>query len=236
MKFSEEKMSALINEVEADFSEYLKKSEAEQNEEVQASSEEEIVTETEELNKNEEEVVVETTDFDYDEEDIAEMDKMYSSMSKSEAEAHLESIQRALNVEDTEEETIEKNETEEVVVETKEEDNISKAEVEEIKKENEELKKSIAQLSEALTDHFKKQNSAPKRKAITGIEYIAKSEESVEEKNEEAVDITKLSKSEISTKLNQKIREGKLEKSDKDAINSYYLDNAELKTIEHLLV
>lgn len=253
MKYSEQDMAALISEVEAQFAEHLAKAEAKVEEETLAKSEEEVVetAETsdvvaaeasEEMQKSEEEVEV---NFDYDEEDIAEMDKLYASMTKAEAEAHLASIHKALGIETSTEEIEVKSEDKAVMAKSEDkaeakseentEDELLKSELESVKKENEELKKSFEKLTAALTSYVKKGTSAPKQKAITKIEYIAKSEEEViEDKKEE--DFSKLSKNEISGRLAQKIREGKLEKSDREKINQYYLDNAKLETIKHLLV
>lgn len=248
MKFSEQDMAALISEVEAQFSEHLAKAEASNEEETMEKSEEEVATEEvaaapadesgEEIKKSEEEVSEES--FDYDDEDIAEMDKMYASMTKSEAQAHFDSIQRALGVESSEE-TVEEEQviakSEEVETEDKEDGTeLLKSERDSLQKENEELKKSLETLTAAMTKYVKGA-SAPKQKAITRLEYIAKSEDG-ESKKEDEVNVEKLTKSEIKEKLTQKIREGKLEKSDKEKINQYYLDssNANIETIKHLLV
>lgn len=245
MKYSEQDMAALISEVEAHFAENLAKAEADKegetlqkSEETKVGSQEAATQEVEGMQKSEETV----QDFDYDEEDIAEMDKMYSSMTKSEAAAHLESIQRALGVESEEVESQEMQKSEETeqseekLEKSTEEAELLKSEVSDLKKENEELKKSFESLTSALTKFVKKGSSAPKQKAITRIEYIAKSEDEKMEKSEEKEDVTKLSKSEISNRLSQKIREGKLEKTDREKIDEYYLDNANLETIKHLLV
>lgn len=239
MNYSEQDMAALISEVEAQFAEHLAKSEA-KNEEKLAKSEEvteEVAAadEQEELQASEEEVQkseeTEAVDFDYDEEDIEEMHKLYASMTKSEAEAHLASIQKALGVKTSTEEVEEsvemtKSETEESS------ESLLKSELDSVKKDNEELKKSIEKLTAAMTSYVKK-STAPKQKAISGIEYIAKSEEP--EPKEDKKDFENLSKSEISQILTQKIRSGKLEKSDKEKVNQYYLDNTNIETIKHLL-
>jgi hypothetical protein len=240
MKFNEENMAALISEVETHFADNLAKAEAEkgkslkkseeiteevQAEEIQAAAKEEVIQKSEETEMNEQ-------DFDYDEEDIAEMDKMYGSMTKSEVKAHLESIQKAHGVES--EEVIAKSEEIQVESTKDDESELLKSEVSELKTKNEELKKSFDNLTTALTSFVTKGGTAPKQKAITRIEYIAKSEDEVviDEKKEE---VSKLSKSEISTRLTQKIREGALEKSDREKINQYYLDTTNLETIKHLL-
>lgn len=247
MKYNEQDMAALISEVEAQFAEHLAKAEAGNEESLQKSEEiEEIVeqaqeaveaSEQEEVQKSE---TSEEVEFDYDEEDIAEMDKMYASMSKSEAQAHFESIRRALG-EDSSEEVVEKDE--EVMAKSEETEKVSegeellKSELDSVKKENEELKKSFENLTQALTKFVKKGSSAPKQKAITRIEYIAKSEdEGQETADKKEVDVNSLSKTEVSKILSEKIKDGKLEKSDREKINQYYLEDGSIENIKHLLV
>lgn len=246
MKYNEQDMAALISEVEAQFAEHLAKAEAGNEESMKKSEEiEEIVEQAQdaiEASDHEEVQKSETTedvDFDYDEEDIAEMDKMYASMTKSEAAAHYDSIKRALG--DDSEEVVEKNE--EVMTKSEEEMDSSdetgllKSELDSVKKENQELKKSFENLTEALTKYVKKAPSAPKQKAITRIEYIAKSEDEVMEKSEKKeVNVDKLSKTEVSKILSAKIRDGKLEKSDREKVNQYYLEAGSIDNIKHLLV
>lgn len=241
MNYNEQDMAALISEVEAQFAEHLAKAEAEKQETLEKSEEvEEILTQaeetveatevTEEVQKSEE------VEFDYDEEDIAEMDKMYASMSKSEAQAHLESIQKALGEESQESQTEEMTKSEEEVVEASESNELLKSELDTLKKENAELKKSFDMLTEALSKSVKRSTSAPKQKAITRIEYIAKSEDENTETKEQELDVTSLSKSEISKILSQKAKNPTLEKSDREKINQYYLEGGSIDNIKHLLV
>jgi len=254
MKYSEQDMATLISEVEAQFAEHLTKSEATKEEEILTKSKKTDVKvsakaadNSEEIQKSEETEEI-VADFDYDEEDIDEMDKMYASMTKNEAEAHYESIQRALGTESSEE-VVEPKAEEQVIAKSEEkaetkieasddntESELLKSELDNVKKEKEDLKKSLEKLTTAFTKFVKGDSSAPKQKAITRIEYIQKSEDEVVIEDEKA-DVSKLSKSEISTRLTQKIREGKLEKTDKQKIDQYYLDgNNNLETIKHLLV
>lgn len=110
----------------------------------------------------------------------------------------------------------------------KSEDNV---EVEMLKSENEELKKSYEELNtlvEQLMNSTKK--AAPAGKAITSSNYIAKSEET----EQEEVDLSSLSKNEISSKL-KSLDYSKLEKSDRKAINEYYLENGSVDKIKHLI-
>lgn len=253
MKYSEKDMAALISEVEAQFAEHLAKSEKVEEETLSKSEEVEEVLEASEnstevveevkLEKSEEQSE-EVVEFDYDDEDLKEMETLYSSMSKSEAEAHLSCLAKVLGIEGQEEVSadMQKSESEEAVeVSEDKEDEISlmKSEIEAIKKENEELKKSAEALVSKLNEVFVKKSApaAPKQKAITKIEYIAKSEEDVVvEDKKESVDVSKLSKNEITSILTGKIREGRLEKKDREAIDSFYLENKNIDTIKHLLV
>lgn len=246
IKYSEKDMAALISEVETQFAEHLKKAESEQTDLTKNESEEENATEAAIVS---EEIAPEDNseeDFDYSDEDITEMDNLYGSMGKSEAEAHYKSLKKTLFGDD---ETTEIAKAEEIIAEEEASENSDndlkkfeseneelKKSNEELKKSNEELKKNLEGLISTLTESVKK-GSAPKGKAITKIQYIAKSEEENKEDNKETkVDVSKLSKSEIAKKLNDKIREGKLEKSDKDAINSYYLgEKTSIESIKHLL-
>ena len=59
------------------------------------------------------------------------------------------------------------------------------------------------------------------------MEQIAKSEDFKEEKE--------LSKNEISVILSKKVSSPSLTKSDRDAINAFYLNGANINTISHLL-
>lgn len=246
MKYSQEKLAALISEVETAFAAHLAKTESEEvvdlkkseneSEEVEAQAQPETSEET--IEKAEEEK--EEQDFDYDEEDIQEMNKMYASMTKAEAAAHYESLKKALYgdeevVEEKAEEVIEKSEEPtEKVEDSKEETALLKSELEAKDKEIAELKKSFEGLTAALTK-FVKGSKAPKQKAITQIEYIQKSEEeSKVEENKE--DVTKLPSSEVSKRLNEKIRSGKLEKAEREKINEYYLTGSQnIESIRHLL-
>jgi hypothetical protein len=184
-------------------------------------SEEEIEVEEEteevELAKSEEE----TEEVSEEENEYETIDELYSSMTKSEMEAHYASIKKVLFGE-----ALEKSE------ETKtEEVKMNKSEVEAIKAENEELKKNLDNVTELLNKMFETTKKAPAQKAITGMTYVAKSEES----KEEGIDISKLSKSEITNKL-KGLDYGTLSKSDKDAINSFYLNNGSVEKIKHLII
>lgn len=257
MKYSEKDMANLIGAVETQFAEHLVKAETEKDQKLEKG--EKAAQETEEakakapesvekskIEKAEEEAV-EASDkaqLDYNDEDITEMNKMYTSMSKSEAEAHYKSVKKALFGEVSKDQSeqpseIKKAETEveassDEKTEEKEGNELFKSEIAGLKEENEGLKKNLEKLVGSLTKSVKK-STAPKQKAITRIEFIAKSEEETPiEKKEE--DVLKLDKSEISARLSEKIREGSLKKSEKEAINIYYLDGQyDIASIKHLL-
>lgn len=272
MKYSEQDMAALISEVETQFAEHLAKAETENEATLQkseeANAESEAVSEatgednSAEVQKSEatEAPEANTESLEYDDEDIAEMDKLYAGMTKSEAELHYASVKRAVfgeseeevtevkkseakaeEVKEEKEEKIEKSE--EVVKVEVNEDSIAKSEyealqskIEKSEKENEELKKSLEGLTSALGKFLKGSKPAPKQKAITRIEYIKKSEIENTQEEENQVDVSKLSKNEISKILTKNLRNGKITKNeDREAINSYYEDNTSVETIKHLL-
>lgn len=234
MNYDEQDIAKLIGEVEAEFTEYLNKSEQKEEVSLEKSEETEIEEESVEIEKSE-------NSFEYDEEDIKEMNELYSSMTKSEAEAHYKSIKSILfKSEELEEESVEIKKSEEN--EVSEENDLLKSEIEsfktsleESKKENEDLKKSIETLTSIVSKVVK---SSPKRKAITqlnDINYIKKSEEtSSVEKNE--VDYSSMSKKEINNILTSKIRSGEIKKSeDRENINKFCHNELKIDDIKYLL-
>lgn len=166
---------------------------------------------------------------DYDDEDMAEMHKMYSSMSKAECKAHHDACRKAMDhhsMEKCGDMSMEKSEIIEVKPEqTKpvEEISLLKSEVEAEKAKNAELKKSFDMVSEILTKLVKK--NVPQGKAITSIETISKSEVSEEKP---------LTKTEVTAILNKKDY-SKFSKAERDAINDFYVGNGNINSINHLL-
>jgi hypothetical protein len=187
----------------------------------------------------------------YDAEDIAQMDQMYMSMSKAELIAHHDSCVRALDAQGAEhshaappaaaapaapaapapgaiapdaeidkcgEMNMGKSEDQNAELE------LAKSEAAAEKVKNETLQKTLDGVQEFLTKLVKK---VPQGKAITQYEQVAKSEGSSEGKE--------LTKSEIDGKLLAKAQDPKLAKADRDAINAFYLNNANFNTISHLL-
>jgi subtilisin-like proprotein convertase family protein len=110
----------------------------------------------------------------------------------------------------------------EVSIET----SLLKSELEAAKAKTAELQKKV----DLATDFFGKLNakkSAPQGKAITSLDVIAKSEESKVEKN--------LSMSEVTSILAKKSADPSLSKSDRDAINEFYLGSKNIQLVRHLL-
>jgi len=162
---------------------------------------------------------------DYDEEDLAEMHKMYHSMSKGELKAHHDACRSALD-KCGDMAMMEKSEVIEVKTEETKpaaEVTLLKSEIEAEKAKNAELKKSFDLVSEILTKLVKK--SVPQGKAITTLDSIAKSEPSTEKA---------LTKSEI-TEILKKKDPGSMSKADRDAITSYYMNDGNINSINHLL-
>lgn len=92
-------------------------------------------------------------------------------------------------------------------------------------------KKSEAQLLQEQVDALTKIVSAfvnkPMQKAVTGANYVAKSEGEPVRKS--------LSNAEVTAKLSELTRNPDLKKSDRDAINRYYEGAVKIDAIEHLL-
>jgi hypothetical protein len=103
---------------------------------------------------------------------------------------------------------------------------LAKAETAQANAKVENLQKSLDAVSAFLTKLVEKK-VAPQGKAITTLDVIAKGEGASEEKT--------LTKSEIEAKLLAKSQDPKLEKSDRDLINKFYLDGGSLNSISHLL-
>jgi hypothetical protein len=225
--YTKEQVDEMLSQVEQEFQKTLGDIAKNENTE-EVVSEEEVTEEvsaqeeSQELSKNEEE----SEDQEYGDEDYQTIDDLYASMSKSEKIAHYNSIKKAMATEFDEtvkEEPVKKSESKE--------DSEVKTEIETVKAENQELKKSIDNMNDLINKLFSVKK-APAQKAITGLSVIAKSEDVAEEK--EAADIAKMSKSEITSKL-QKIDYSSLSKSDRTAINDFYLNNGSVEKIKHLI-
>lgn len=230
-KYSDKDMAALIGEIETHFNTVLKS----QNEPTDLKK-------SEEANVKPEETQVATpapTEVGYDENDIKEMNEMYSSMTKSEATAHFEAL-KAAHFQETQnapakEEVIAKSEIKEVKAsENNDETKLLKSEIETLKSEKEKLEKSFNDLTAKLIA-FVKGSKAPKQKAVTQLQYVAKSEDEVKT-DEKKEDVSKLDKTEISRRLTAQIRSGKLEKNEREKINNFYQSGSKnIESIRHLL-
>lgn len=167
----------------------------------------------------------------YDEEDMEEMSKMYDSMSKGELKAHKSAMEKCWMAKCGDQTKMDMAKSEETVKATPEskpvveETTLLKSELETKNKEIADLKKSVEGLVSAINTYVTKK--APARKAITDIEFVAKSEEKVEEKP--------LAKSEIIKILNKKASTPNLSSSDRAAINDYCLNNGSMEKIQHLI-
>jgi hypothetical protein len=95
---------------------------------------------------------------------------------------------------------------------------LSKAEKAELETLREQVK-----LQEKLFDLL----NAPARKAVTAVDFVAKSEEKADKRV--------LSKSEVASKLKTVTADAKLSKSDRELVNGYVLGTVSIDKIEHLL-
>jgi hypothetical protein len=177
---------------------------------------------------------------DYDDEDLEHMSKMYMSMSKAELKAHHDSVRQALDghglakcgdmtMSKSEQNTSIEVAPEVVKVEEQKPNSemaLLKSEVEAQKAKADGLQERLEAVSKFLTKLVEK--TAPQGKAVTSYDAITKSEGSQEAP-------TEISKGEITAKLLKKSAEPSLKKSDRDAINAYYLDGTSINTISHLL-
>jgi hypothetical protein len=205
-QYTDKDLVDILAEVEVEFKKHL----APESKEVQLAKSEKVQTETSE----------------YDDEDMAELETMYKSMNKTEAEAHYKTLKKAMFGEVEVE--VKKSEVKDSTEEVK----MLKSEVETAKAENDELKKSLEKLTQIVAKVFGKKTDAPKQKAITSMEVVKKSEE---ETKVESKDFSKISKEEITKSLTAKIRSGKIEKNDKEAINNFFINNSSIDSIKHLL-
>lgn len=199
--YTEADMLKVIQEVESEFSTALAKAEADvENKEKETTSSE---------------------NFD------KEVEGLYASMEKSEAEVHFKAISKVLNISDM---SKSEGNSEEIKL-IKSENETIKSTNEQLNKENDELKKNLEKAISIVSQVVK--GSAPARKAITSeMAFIAKSEAETASTEKDKGTLTK---SEISNSLTAKIRSGKLEKKDKDAITNYYDGKSNIETIKHLL-
>jgi hypothetical protein len=150
-------------------------------------------------------------------------------MSKAELGLHKGAIEKCWMAKCGEMKQMDKSEKDvSVQIVSTENTSLIKSKVETLEKENEELKKNVESLVNAMAK-FVNSKKAPARKAITEIGFLNKSEE--EGKKQEKT----LSKSEITTILSRKAQEPTLSKSDREAIDKYYFGTVGIDAIRHLL-
>jgi hypothetical protein len=220
--YTKEQVDEMLSQVEQEFENALG-SIAKSEENIEEVNEIEVeAQESEELEKSEE------TEVEAEEEDYETIDDLYASMTKSEQEAHYAAVKKSLYGEEVEAQQ-EQKENEEQTLEKSEETEVETKEVQMLKSENEDLKKSYEELKN-MVDQLFNVKKAPAQKAVTNVNYIAKSEES----NSEEIDFSEMSKNEITAKL-KTIDYSGLKKSDREAINNYYLDNGSVDSIKHLI-
>jgi len=152
-----------------------------------------------------------------------ELHQIYSSMDPSDLERHYMIIRSMLRdayakmekTEDSSEDQQNSNEEEDMAKTEELEKKVS-----ELTKSNDEMQKSLEAAVKAMQIIAK-----PERKAVTSeVQVLGKTESDVANgTNEGSVDYTSLSKSDITEKLNDKVRDPSLSKSDRDAINGYLL-------------
>lgn len=254
--YTKEQVDEMLSQVEQEFENALGSI---------AKSEENIEEENDiEVEENEELEKAEFNEEYDDIEDYETIDELYASMEKNEIEAHYESLKRVMLDKFEELEKNDKRDhaegdssLDEFHAKAKKDsdyDELSEhgktqrakkyqkeasqakfgkseenAENEMLKSENEELKKSYEELKN-MVDQLFNVKKAPAQKAVTNVNYIAKSEES----NSEEIDFSEMSKNEITAKL-KTIDYSGLKKSDREAINNYYLDNGSVDSIKHLI-
>lgn len=217
----------------------------------------------ESIAKNEKNQEVEES-VEADSEEFETIDDLYASMTKSEIEAHYSSLKKVMMAKSEEKEEEESKEHEEkekkkdkeheekeemekcgeMSAKKSEDEDEEKEEKKDHKKsdapkmdksekslveENEALKKNLENLNDLVSKLFAAKK-APSQKAITATSFIAKSEE-VET---EAIDIVEMSKGEVTAKL-KALDFQSLSKSDRDAINNFYLQNGSVEKIKHLI-
>lgn len=210
--------------------------------------------------KNEKNQVVEDS-VEADSEEFETIDDLYASMTKNEIEAHYSSIKKVLmtkSEDESEEEEKEESKEHEEKEKKKDKEHEEKEEMEKcgemstkkseededceksespkmsksektLIEENKALKKNLESLNELVSKLFSSKK-APSQKAITATNFIAKSEEF----ETEGVNVVEMSKNEVTAKL-KALDFQSLSKSDRDAINNFYLKNESVEKIKHLI-
>jgi hypothetical protein len=226
-KYTEQDMAKLISEVETEFGDYLAK--AQKDKEDLKKSEVSVEAVKQEAKT---EAPAPTEDLSYDAEDIKELENLYGSMAKAEAEAHYKSIKKVMFGDKEEVKEVEVKKSEEPNKEDSEKLAKSEKEKDELKKANEELKKNLEAATNAITKIVGK-FAIPQRKAVTSEAAFVKKNES--EEKIVGVDTSKLTKKEINARLSDKIRNGKLTKTEHDLVVDFCDSKITVESIKHLL-
>jgi hypothetical protein len=144
-----------------------------------------------------------------------ELQQIYASMEPQELERHYMIIRGMLR------DAYAKMEKSQPVKKSESSANLE-GKVSDLVKENEEMKKSLEAAFKAI-GHL----ARPERKAVTqSIQVLGKTESDVSTGNSESSeDYTTLSKQEIVSRINQKVSDPRLSKSDREAINGFVLYN-----------
>lgn len=234
-KLNKNELFSIIQEVESEFSDVLsniasqnilsKSEESEESEkdkkvkEDKKDKEEDYEEENEkeedkEEDEEEDEEKMKKSEIDYSEEDFSqELNNLYTSMSKSELALHAESLQNVLKSEKTLNKSEQSVTLEEVIA--KKDEKI------------EGLEKSLDRLLSSF-NKFIGNDEAPASKAITSLDFVAKSEEL----NSKNIDWTP---QKIHAKLETLSKSSNTSRTDRESINDYYLNGKNLESIKHLL-
>lgn len=222
IEWSEAELAEIIKSVDSEVNKVIAKKEEDKKESEEKDEEKD---EDEEKEESEEEKKKKEEDKDMDKSEEQQIEDLYSSMEKTEAESHYNCLKKVLfgKVSEEQAESVQKSESKE-----NEEIELIKSENEKVKTENETLKKN-AEAYEKVIEVLKRKVSAPIQKAVTGLDYIKKSDTEAKEGEEKS-----LSKSEIDSKLSQVIKSD-ISSSDREKINQYYLGKGMFETIKHLV-
>lgn len=230
-------LQKMIEQLEKEFSMLLAKSEHEEEkkeekekvEEERVEKEEKVEHEEEKeelkekVEKEEEEKKEEKEegeDEPYTKEEIEELYRLYSALSDRERQIHKEILEKCGEIKVAKSEQLQY----EQILKSE-----LKQEIEQLKKENAELKKSLNELVGRLLNAIQK--NPPVRKTFN---VLTKNEDSIG--GQDKTDIEKLSKSEIAEILKNKAASFTLSKSDREAINKYFITGQkDISLIKHLL-
>ena len=162
-----------------------------------------------------------------------ELHQIYASMEPQDLERHYMIIRSMLR------DAYAKMEKSEKSTESNKEKVEDMAKNEEYETKISQLEKSNVEMQQSLEAAIKAVEliHKPERKAVTSeVQVLGKTESDVAGQNTEGeVDFSSLSKSDITAKLNEKVRDPKLSKSDREAINGYLLSGSGKEEIIKLL-